>query len=85
MSTLNITIFVLIYVFLIVLMIYYVKSSYHRDSTRDDDDGSGNGGGWDAPIDEPEIDLPPGVYILPPDQDDPSSRHSKVHLEGELV
>lgn len=71
LSTINIICLVAIYAVLIILMLTYFKNNLKNNFKRDEDDDN-NGGGWDAPVDEPTIDLPPGVFILPPDQPDPS-------------
>lgn len=44
-----------------------------RDSNNGDDGGEGS---W--PKDFPKLDLPPGVYILPPGAPDPSQRKERV-------
>lgn len=48
---------------------------FDRDSNQDSpgDDGEGS---W--PKDFPKLDLPPGVYILPPGAPDPSQRKEQV-------
>lgn len=45
---------------------------FDRD-TNHEDDGEGS---W--PKDFPKLDLPPGVYILPPGAPDPSQRKERV-------
>ncbi|MEH0157605.1 hypothetical protein V6R21_26165 [Limibacter armeniacum] len=58
-------------------MLTYFKRNLNNDARRDEDDDN-NGGGWDNPSDEPKIDLPPGVFILPPDKPDPSRKRKKT-------
>jgi hypothetical protein len=47
---------------------------FNRDSNNNGDDGGE--GSW--PKDFPKLDLPPGVYILPPGAPDPSQRKEHV-------
>ncbi|MBB6459993.1 hypothetical protein [Flammeovirga kamogawensis] len=43
----------------------------------DDDD---NNGGWPQEPKDPDLDLPPGVFILPPEAPDPSQRNKDLQL-----
>jgi hypothetical protein len=68
----------IIYVILIAFMLSKPGSAFGKDN--DDDIGRGGDGGWDGSDGRPPLDLPPGVYILPPDADDPSIRRSEKML-----
>ncbi len=68
---LNTMFLAVVYVLLIAFMLS--KPGSETDGGADDDtDGRGGDGGWDDSDDLPPLDLPPGIFILPPDQDDPS-------------
>lgn len=58
---------------LYIVLIAFIMTQVGGKSNNDDEDDN-NGGGWDASDDIPPLDLPPGVYLLPPDADDPSRR-----------
>lgn len=45
-----------------------------------DDQDMGGDGGWDGSDEDPPLDLPPGVFVLPPDADDPSVKHTDREL-----
>jgi len=62
-----------VYVVLIAFMLSKPGSAFDNNAD-DDTDGKGGDGGWDDSDDLPPLDLPPGVFILPPDQEDPSIR-----------
>ena len=47
-----------------------------RKSDRDANNGDDGEGSW--PKDFPKLDLPPGVYILPPGAPDPSQTKERV-------
>ncbi|MBD0403565.1 MULTISPECIES: hypothetical protein [unclassified Flammeovirga] len=52
---------------------YLMREDSSRGSSfgNDDDD---NNGGWPTTPKEPDLDLPPGIFILPPNAPDPSKK-----------
>jgi hypothetical protein len=64
---------VMLYMVLIVLVVTHVNNRSNRKGggRNNDNDNSGDGG-WDNSDTTPPLDLPPGVFILPPDERDPS-------------
>jgi hypothetical protein len=72
----------IIYIILIAFMLSRQNSEFGGDGD-DNDNGRGGDGGWDDSGGHPPIDLPPGVFFLPPDADDPSKRH--VRKEEEIL
>ncbi|MEM1134570.1 MAG: hypothetical protein AAGI07_01935 [Bacteroidota bacterium] len=61
----------IVYVALIAFMLSKPGISGH-DNSDDSGNDRGGDGGWDGIDDLPPLDLPPGVFVLPPDKDDPS-------------
>ncbi len=57
-----------------VVLIAFIMTQMGGNPNKDDEDDN-NGGGWDNIDDLPPLDLPPGVFVLPPDADDPSLRN----------
>lgn len=57
---------------------YMSKEDSSKGSSfgNDDDDN----GGWPTAPKEPDLDLPPGIFILPPNAPDPSNREKEVKL-----
>ncbi|WP_157491350.1 hypothetical protein [Flammeovirga sp. SJP92] len=53
-----------------------MKEDSSRGSSfgNDDDD---NNGGWPTAPKEPDLDLPPGIFILPPNAPDPSKKDAQ--------
>ncbi len=71
----NLFFLVLIY---IILIAYMLNQHFQSKGFGSDDQDLGGDGGWDGSGDDPLLDLPPGVFVLPPDADDPSvRRHDK--------
>ncbi len=80
-----INLFLLLFSYGIVFVLVY-KNNYLAErfglnvrNKKDDDSNDDNNGGNDLPTDLPILDLPPGVYILPPGAPDPSEKTVK-HL-----
>ncbi|MEN7550333.1 hypothetical protein AAG747_20610 [Rapidithrix thailandica] len=71
MAILNTMLFAMIY--LVIIGFLLSQTIAKPRNNRDNNDGDqGGDGGWDNSDDVPPLDLPPGVYILPPDVEDPS-------------
>lgn len=71
LSTIHVLCLIAIYLTLVIVVMSYFGPKRLKEEDGDDD-GGGGGGGWDLPKDIPPIDLPPGIYVLPEDADDPS-------------
>ncbi|OHX66362.1 hypothetical protein [Flammeovirga pacifica] len=57
----------------------FYQSFFHDGGTDDsplnnDNDDNDNNGGWPVSPNDPDLDLPPGIYILPPGATDPSKK-----------
>ena len=77
----NALFFILAYVITVAYIIS--RTDFGRGSS---DDGNDSGdGGWNDPPKDPPFDLPPGVFILPPDADDPSLKNRTLIEEEGLV
>ncbi|NLR91129.1 MULTISPECIES: hypothetical protein [Flammeovirga] len=75
------------YLHIMLLLMYFaiglaIWSFYHTylerkdfdDSSFNSNDDDDNNGGWPVSPNEPDLDLPPGIFILPPGAPDPSKR-----------
>lgn len=65
---------VLVYIVLITIMLTQITLRLRGRGDDNDSGDPGGDGGWGNQDDVPPIDLPPGVYFLPPDAEDPSLR-----------
>ncbi len=74
---LNLFFLVLVY---IILIAYMLNQHFHSNDFGSDDQDSGGDGGWDSSDEDPPLDLPPGVFLLAPDEEDPSVRHVEKEL-----
>ncbi len=63
-----------------VFVAYLASEFLQSGGFGSDDSDSGNDGGWEGYDGDPPLDLPPGVFILPPDADDPSVRRPEQEL-----
>ncbi len=80
-TMMNMLILTFVYVAVIAVML-----SFQRWSGRDGGDGGNGGdGGWEGPDDSPSIDLPPGVFILPPDEADPSVQGRHIQAKPTMA
>ena len=79
LSIMNAVFVVVIYTSLVTLLVVHINKKIHGKSDGPDKgNGSsgdgGNDGGWENADKTPPLDLPPGVFILPPDAPDPSAK-----------
>lgn len=66
--------FLLLILFYVTLIAYMFNQHYRSD---DRDSGEGDaGGGWGGTDDVPPLDLPPGIFLLPPQEEKQSAKHN---------
>ncbi len=64
---------------LVVLVVNHLQNYRKRSANNSPDSDGGSGdGGWDNDDDLNPLDLPPGVYVLPPGHPDPSHKPDPV-------
>ncbi|ANQ49495.1 hypothetical protein KMW28_05415 [Flammeovirga yaeyamensis] len=61
----------------------FYQTFFQRDDIDDsalnnDDDDNDNNGGWPVSPNDPDLDLPPGIFILPPGAPDPSKKDQQL-------